>query len=74
MPATALEKRAPPFTQDHDPTADNIPSHLGNYTHSHEDIEPPTYTCTPIGECDVCTPFEKVSGYLVVFIMHLDEL
>ncbi|KAI7874151.1 hypothetical protein K492DRAFT_240975 [Lichtheimia hyalospora FSU 10163] len=59
IPVTAFEKRAPPFAQDHDRTAENIPSHLGNYTHSHEDIEPPTYTCTPISECDVCTPFEK---------------
>ncbi|KAI8384937.1 uncharacterized protein BYT42DRAFT_612601 [Radiomyces spectabilis] len=49
-------KRAPPFEDD---TVATPPVSLGNYTQSHEDIEKSTYTCTPIGECDVCTPIEK---------------
>lgn len=53
-----LNRRAPPFSQSPPPA---LPSHLGNYTHSHENIDAPTYSCVPIGECDVCTPFEKVS-------------
>ncbi|KAI8067821.1 hypothetical protein BC940DRAFT_300542 [Gongronella butleri] len=32
---------------------------LGNYTHSHETIEKPTYTCISLGECDICSPLEK---------------
>ncbi|ORY97919.1 hypothetical protein BCR43DRAFT_490555 [Syncephalastrum racemosum] len=50
-------KRAPPFSEPNAVNNKNV--HLGNYTHSHEDVEAPTYTCTPIGECDVCTPLEK---------------
>ncbi|KAL1934194.1 hypothetical protein VTP01DRAFT_6376 [Rhizomucor pusillus] len=53
--ASILE-RAPPFASEDN---EKIPPHLGNYTHSHEDIEAPTYTCVATGECDVCTPFEK---------------
>ncbi|ORX59805.1 hypothetical protein DM01DRAFT_1333254 [Hesseltinella vesiculosa] len=33
--------------------------HLGDYTHSHESIEKPTYTCVSLGQCDICTPLEK---------------
>lgn len=55
--ASILE-RAPPFASEDN---EKIPPHLGNYTHSHEDIEAPTYTCVATGECDVCTPFEKVN-------------
>ncbi|ORZ18042.1 hypothetical protein BCR42DRAFT_490694 [Absidia repens] len=36
-----------------------LPSGLGRYTYSHENVEKPTYTCVPIGECDVCTALEK---------------
>ncbi|KAI9249431.1 hypothetical protein BDA99DRAFT_564392 [Phascolomyces articulosus] len=54
-----FQKRAPPFTQGGD---ESIPHHLGNYTHSHEDVAEPTYSCTSIGECDVCTPFEQKSA------------
>ena len=55
-----IQKRAPPFVPGND---ESIPNHLGNYTHSHEDVAEPTYSCTTISECDVCTPFEQVSGY-----------
>ncbi|CAO3590077.1 unnamed protein product [Absidia cylindrospora] len=47
-------KRAPPF-----PQATDLPVRLGNYTHSHENVERPTYTCTSLGECDICTSLEK---------------
>ncbi|SAL95317.1 hypothetical protein [Absidia glauca] len=52
--ATLIDKRAPPF-----PQSANLPAHLGNYTHSHENVEKPTYTCVLLGDCDVCTSLEK---------------
>ncbi|CAO3598661.1 unnamed protein product [Absidia cylindrospora] len=48
------DKRASPFSQ-----TPALPSGLGRYTYSHENVEKPTYTCVPIGQCDVCTALEK---------------
>ncbi|KAI9323132.1 hypothetical protein BX666DRAFT_2021887 [Dichotomocladium elegans] len=57
-PSAALMKRAPPFKAEENSNPAS-PSNLGNYTHSHENIEEQSYTCTPIGECEVCLSFEK---------------
>lgn len=52
-------RRTPPFGIT---TDSNKPSqHLGDYTHSHETVDKSTYSCHPIGECEQCTPLEKVN-------------
>ncbi|KAI9281202.1 hypothetical protein BY458DRAFT_499876 [Sporodiniella umbellata] len=33
--------------------------HLGDYTHSHETVTKPTYSCKPTGACEICSSFEK---------------
>ncbi|KAI9019488.1 hypothetical protein CLU79DRAFT_757422 [Phycomyces nitens] len=56
--SNALERRAPPAAA----------TNLGDYTHSHQDIKTPTYSCIPTGECDVCTSLEKKTiGYCADF-------
>jgi hypothetical protein len=49
-------RRTPPFGT----IEDTATKHLGEYTHSHETVDKSTYTCRSIGECQVCSPFEKV--------------
>lgn len=58
-----INKRVAPFGQT---TADgNSPSrHLGDYTHSHETVDKSTYSCYSLGECEVCSPLEKVRASL----------
>jgi hypothetical protein len=49
-------KRTPPFGA----TDDSPSRHLGDYTHSHETVDKSTYSCYSLGECELCTPLEKV--------------
>jgi hypothetical protein len=51
-------RRTPPFGAVEDTAA----KHLGDYTHSHETVDKSTYSCHPIGECQVCSPLEKVKS------------
>ncbi|KAL0082079.1 hypothetical protein J3Q64DRAFT_1721672 [Phycomyces blakesleeanus] len=54
VPSHAFERRAPP-PEEHGSSTQN----LGDYTHSHEDVKTPTYSCISTGDCDVCTSLEK---------------
>ncbi|KAI8883574.1 hypothetical protein K501DRAFT_294579 [Backusella circina FSU 941] len=53
LTAETQYRRTPPFQKSENTT------HLGDYTHSHENVEQLTFTCFPIGECEVCSPLEK---------------
>ncbi|OBZ91713.1 hypothetical protein A0J61_00238 [Choanephora cucurbitarum] len=55
--AKDLDKRAPPFNVETESVSGS--RHLGDYTHSHETVDKSTYSCYAIGECEVCSPFEK---------------
>ncbi|KAI8374048.1 hypothetical protein EDC96DRAFT_498354 [Choanephora cucurbitarum] len=57
--AKDLDKRAPPFNVETESVSGS--RHLGDYTHSHETVDKSTYSCYAIGECEVCSPFEKKS-------------
>lgn len=52
-------RRTPPFGVAQDTNAAS--RNLGDYTHSHETVDKSTYTCYSIGECQVCSPLEKVN-------------
>ncbi|KAI8988525.1 hypothetical protein BDF20DRAFT_336769 [Mycotypha africana] len=48
-------KRTPPFGKN----ASDVSKKLGDYTHSHEKVDKSTYSCYPIGECEICSPLEQ---------------
>jgi hypothetical protein len=61
-------RRTPPFQKTENTT------HLGDYTHSHENVEQLTFTCFPIGECQVCSPLEKVYKRLFIYALEYTQL